>query len=167
MKVSLICLALLLGGQVFADNSCKSDDQNFRCVKVLRIYDGDTLFVTIPNVHPLLGKNIGVRVRSIDTPEISTKDPCEKRMGFFAKKQVVDLLSKAKRVDLLNVSREKYFRILADVTIDGRPLAQYLLNKGLAYEYFGGTKQHLDWCSIEKHMRTPASDKGASDGGHD
>ena len=35
--------------------------------------------VNIPGVHPLLGNEIGIRVRGIDTPEIRGKCEFEKR----------------------------------------------------------------------------------------
>lgn len=57
----------------------------FSCVKYLKNYDGDTTTFEIPNVHPLIGQNISVRVRGIDTPEIRTKDKCEKDKGRIAK----------------------------------------------------------------------------------
>lgn len=40
---------------------------------VVSVYDGDTMTVTIPDVPPLLGENIPVRVRGIDTPEMKDK----------------------------------------------------------------------------------------------
>jgi len=41
---------------------------------------------------------------------------------------------------LRNIDRGKYFRIVADVYIDGKSLAQMLLTKGLAKVYDGGKK---------------------------
>ncbi|MBF0370483.1 MAG: hypothetical protein HQL52_13605 [Magnetococcales bacterium] len=38
-------------------------------------YDGDTIRFDIPGVHPLLGDNISIRVRGVDTPEIRGKCP--------------------------------------------------------------------------------------------
>ncbi|PIT99828.1 MAG: hypothetical protein COT74_08565 [Bdellovibrionales bacterium CG10_big_fil_rev_8_21_14_0_10_45_34] len=38
----------------------------------------------------------------------------------------------------MNVSREKYFRILADVFVDGNSLSAHLMKMGLAYSYDGG-----------------------------
>ena len=50
---------------------------------------------------------------------METKDPCEKSLAREAKKVTSILLKKADRIDLLNLGRGKYFRVLADVHIDG------------------------------------------------
>jgi len=46
---------------------------------------------------------------------------------------------------LTNLQRGKYFRIVANVVVDGVSLGQELLDNKLAYEYSGGKK--LKWCS--------------------
>jgi endonuclease YncB( thermonuclease family) len=43
---------------------------SFSGVEYVRNYDGDTMTVNIPGVHPLFGNEIGIRVRGIDTLEI-------------------------------------------------------------------------------------------------
>lgn len=140
-----------------AGDDCKHDDHTFRCVKYLKNHDGDTLNVELPGVHPLFGSNISVRVRGIDTPEISTKDKCEKDAGRAAKNLAESMLKNAKRIDLENLGRDKYFRILADVKIDGKSLSEVMLKQHLAYEYQGGTKKHPNWC--DEKLRSPASSK--------
>lgn len=133
--------------------SCEHDEKTFRCVEVLKNYDGDTLTVNIPNVPALLGRKISVRVHGIDTPEVKTKNKCEKEAGRIARNLVASTLKNAKKVELHNVQRDKYFRILADVMVDGRSLADILLKNNLAYAYDGGTKSHPDWCRV---LREPA-----------
>lgn len=136
------------------DPACAHDDKTFRCVEVLKNYDGDTLTVNIPNVPALIGKKISVRVHGIDTPEVKTKNQCEKEAGRMARNLVTSTLKNAKSIELHNVQRDKYFRILADVMVDGKSLKDVLLKNNLAYAYDGGTKQHPDWC---KSLRQPAS----------
>jgi micrococcal nuclease len=143
------------GFKTFANpTTCLHTKTNLNCVKYLRNYDGDTISFNISNVHPLIGENISVRVRGIDTPEIKTKNSCEKEMGRNAKKLAENLLKNAQRIDLVNVDRDKYFRILADVNIDGKDLKSVLIKNQLAYEYDGGTKKKLNWC-----QRVPAQIK--------
>ncbi len=60
--------------------SCKHDEANFRCVKYIKNYDADTVTFNIPNIHPLIGKKINIRVSGVDTPEIRTKNKCEKEI---------------------------------------------------------------------------------------
>lgn len=147
MKRVAAILILLFAGQSWADDSCKHDETTFRCVKYVKNYDADTITFDIPDVHPLIGKKISVRVRHVDTPEVRGKLPCEKDSARNAQKLVENLLKKAKRIDLENVDKDKYFRILADVKIDGQNLKDYLIKNQLAYAYEGGTKQKYNWCA--------------------
>lgn len=151
MKVFFFLILTFASCIVFASD-CTHDASTFRCVKYIRNYDADTITFDIPNVHPLIGKNISVRVRHIDTPEIKGKLPCEKDAARIAKKLIEKILKNAKRIDLENADKDKYFRILADVVIDGRPLKDTLLKNNLAYAYEGKTKQNINWCN-----RSPAN----------
>ena len=148
-----IFATLLLFQNTYAED-CVHTATQFNCVKYVKNYDADTITFDIPNVHPLIGKKISVRVRHVDTPEIRGKLPCEKDSARNAKRLVENLLRRAKRIDLKNVDKDKYFRILADVSIDGADLKDYLLKNNLAYRYEGGTKEKIDWCK-----RVPAQSK--------
>ena len=106
------------------NKTCIHSAENFKCVKYLDNYDGDTITFDIKEVHPLLGKKISIRVSGVDTPEIKTKNKCEKKKAKQAKRAVASVLSKAKKIDLENVERGKYFRILANVTFDGKIIEQ-------------------------------------------
>lgn len=140
----------LIFSSIFAGSDCKHDHQNFRCVKYIKNYDADTVTFKIPGVHPLLGDNINIRVLGVDTPEVRTKNKCEKEKARNAKRLVANLLKRAKRIDLTNISRGKYFRVVADVIIDGKSLSHYLLKNGLATNYDGGKKKKVDWCRGER-----------------
>lgn len=153
-QLALFILILSIPLVSLAKSDCQHDEKTFRCIKVLKNYDGDTLTVNIPDVPPLLGKNISVRVFGIDTPEVRTKNQCEKEAGRIARNLVSSTLKNAKKVELHNVQRDKYFRILADVMVDGKSLKDILLKNNLAYAYDGGTKKHPDWCKI---VRSPAN----------
>lgn len=117
MKILLLTfLSLLFCNLSFADD-CKHTKISFKCVKYIRNYDADTITVQIPNVHPLIGEKISIRVYGVDTPEIRGKNKCEKKKANEAKIVVQEILTKAKRIDLLDIKRGKYFRIVANVTI--------------------------------------------------
>ncbi len=118
---------------------------DFHDVTVVRVYDGDTFFADIESVHALLGDEIGIRVRDIDTPEIRGKCDQETILADQARQLVEDRLADATSVDLIDVERGKYFRIVATVVVDGVELAQILIDRGLAVPYDGdGPKR--DWC---------------------
>ncbi len=141
-----ILFSCILFSFASASGECHHDKSTFRCVKYIRNYDADTVTFNIPSVHPLIGEKINVRVLGVDTPEFRTKNKCEKEKARNAKKLVKNLLKKAKRIDLINVSRGKYFRVVADVIIDGKSLSFYLLKNGLAVSYDGGRKKTVNWC---------------------
>ncbi|MBF0295594.1 MAG: thermonuclease family protein [Magnetococcales bacterium] len=109
-------------------------------------YDGDTIRFDIPGVHPLLGENIPVRVRGVDAPEIRAQCPEEKERAMRAKAMVREQLSKATRITLIEVGRDKYFRIVARVVADGVDVGEMLIGAGLAVPYNGGTKT-MGWCT--------------------
>lgn len=122
-------------------------DKSFGTVEVSEvtsIYDGDTFRVNIKNYPPIVGERIGIRVNGIDTPEMRGKCEQEKKAAQAAKQFTVDKLRNAKKIELRNMKRDKYFRILADVFVDGENLAALLLKAKHGIEYHGDTKQ--GWC---------------------
>lgn len=130
-----------------ANAECSHDTNTFRCVKYVRNYDGDTITFNIQNVHPLLGNKISIRVNGIDTPELRTKNKCEKEKALKAKMVVQTILKPANRIDLVNIKRGKYFRIVADVIVDGKSISKILIKNKLAVKYDGGKKNKIDWCN--------------------
>ena len=114
-------------------------------VDVVRVYDGDTITVNIPTWPSIIGNKIGVRIFGIDTPELRTKCAEEKKLAIKAREFVKDKINKANSVDLKEILRGKYFRIVAKVLIDNKDISDVLIAQGLAVPYFGGTKKHK-WC---------------------
>ena len=100
---SIFLIALLTPVSVHSAKDCGHEKDSFRCVQYVKNYDADTITVNIPGLHPVVGKNMNIRVRGVDTPEIRTKNSCEKEKGRHAKKLVRNLLKKAKRIDLTNI----------------------------------------------------------------
>ena len=140
-----------------SQQDCAHSKDAFKCVTYVKNYDGDTVTFNIKDVHPLFGEKISVRVYGIDSPEIKTQDTCEKEKGRVAKNLVANLLKNAKRIDLENVKRDKYFRILADVKFDQKSLSEVLLKNNLATPYFGATKSKVDWCNPERDIANQKS----------
>lgn len=119
--------------------------RSFNNVEFISAYDGDTIKVNIKDLHPLLGQEISIRIANIDTPEM--KGGCEKSKAMAKEAQLVvqELLTEAKKIDLVNCERGKYFRIIADVYADNINVGDLLFVKGLAVRYDGKTKKY-DWC---------------------
>lgn len=111
----------------------------------LNNYDGDTMRFTLPGIHPLIGENIPVRLRGVDTPEIRAKCPAEKQRAVEARERVQRILLAAQRITLKEMGRDKYFRIVASVVADGVDVGEVLIRTGLAVPYEGGRKES-GWC---------------------
>ena len=85
-----------------------------------------------------MGEKIGVRLARIDAPEVRTKCDAEKKKGIEARDALVEHLRQAKVIDLREVERGKYFRLVAEVIADGENMSDLLLALGLAWPYDGG-----------------------------
>ena len=90
--------------------------------RLLRVIDGDTFACDIDEHSAIAGKNISIRIRGIDTPELRSKDPEERQSAALEKQRLSGLLHSAHIIELRNIDRDKYFRIDADVYLDGEPL---------------------------------------------
>lgn len=108
---------------------------NFCKVDIIKVYDGDTFFVNIPKLHSLFGEKLGIRVKGVDTPELRSKSVYEKAMAVKAKEFTKKALDSAKRVDLVDCVRGKYFRIVCNISYDGNDLSADLIKAGLAVKY--------------------------------
>ena len=113
--------------------------------RVIRVIDGDTFVVDIDEFPDLIGKDISVRVNGIDTPELRGKCEREKDLAVKAKERVDALLKTADTIVLENLSRGSFFRIVADVIIDGVDLGELILNEGLATPYRPSSES--PWCA--------------------
>lgn len=151
MRLLILILLTTVAPQILGSN------QPFIRVRFLYNYDGDTFTVNLSSsyVPDVFSKEISVRIKGIDTAEMTSKEPCAKEMAIKAKNYAYDMLRKAKRIDLLNVERDKYFRILADVILYESQvkkinLGQRLLIEKLALPYDGNTKFKGSWCPFLK-----------------
>ena len=122
----------------------KDEIKDFTIVKVR---DGDTFIINIPNIPDVFGKNIAVRIRGRDTPELNDSREEIRKISIQAKEELEKLLTSGDaysgqkpKVILYNLGRDKYFRLLASVKVNNIDIAEYLIKKGLAKEYDGGKK---------------------------
>lgn len=112
--------------------------------ELVRIYDGDTITVNIDMWPPLLGKEISIRVRGVDTPEIRGECQTEKDRAYAARDFAEKKLREAHVITLRNPERGKYFRLIADVYYDGKNLSDALIQNGYGRPYEGGSRD--GWC---------------------
>ncbi|MEW5251765.1 thermonuclease family protein [Microbulbifer discodermiae] len=76
----------------------------------------------IPGQPDIVGKLIGVRVKGVDTPELRGKCQAEKELARKAKQFTATVFHGAQEVRLEEIERVKYFRLLAEVWVDGKRL---------------------------------------------
>ena len=115
------------------------EGDTFENAQIASVYDGDTFKINLNCSMSVFCEKVPVRVRGIDCPEIKGKTEREKRLAQKAKAFTKDFLSRGE-ANLSNCGRDKYFRLLCDVDVNGQSLAQELLKRKLAYRYDGGTK---------------------------
>ncbi len=145
IRVSFVYFSSIVVALLFLTNAQAAPQYGTVTVsKVISVYDGDTFRVNIDSLPPIVGKNIAIRVNGVDTPEIRGKCQYEKNLALKARDFVRGKLANAKEIKLTNLQRGKYFRVVANVLVDGVSLEQELLDNELAYEYSGGKK--LSWC---------------------
>jgi len=134
--------------------------------KVLDIYDGDTITITVKidgEYH-----RMNCRLSRIDTPELRSSDEDEKKAGLLAKRHLFFLLTKqkiesdVKREDLRKrlaeinaivkincLEFDKYGRLLVEIWVDSMNINDKMIEDGFAGSYDGGTKG--EWRTYFKH----------------
>lgn len=113
-------------------------------VDVLRVSDGDTFEA---RVHLWPGHHLitRVRLRGVDTPELSARCAAELKLAEQAQAVLRKILAE-REVTIWNVGPDKYSgRIVADAGTRGTPdISAALLAKGVARKYNGGRRD--GWC---------------------
>lgn len=141
----MLCMRLAIILLCFLSFTVSAKDYgNITVSEVTSIYDADTFRVNIKGYPSIVGERIPIRVLGVDAPELRGKCESEKIKAREAKQFTVEALRSGKVVELRNIQRGKYFRILADVYIDGKSLADDLIKSGHARVYDGGKR--LGWC---------------------
>lgn len=109
---------------------------------VLRVYDGDTITVSIDTLPPEL-REVGVRIANIDAAELRSECVAEKAIAEAAREALAALLASGP-VEVCPIGWEKYGRILATVWASQVDVGEELVRRGLARPYAGGSRDA--WC---------------------
>ncbi|MBJ7540037.1 thermonuclease family protein [Marinomonas transparens] len=134
--------ALLIG--MMALSSSVSASSTAQVSSIVSVYDADTFRVNIDGWTDIIGKNMPIRVNGVDAAEIRGKCKKEKILAKKAREFTRDFLASSSVVELKNIKRGKYFRLIADVYGDGALLSDALIQSGLARPYHGEKRQ--GWC---------------------
>jgi len=118
--------------------------EDVKISKVISVYDGDTLRVNIDSFPDIVGKNIRIRIKGIDAPEIKGKCQKEIDLAIMARDYLRNAINQSSQIELRNIERGKYFRIVGELYIDGENISNNLIERKLAYYYNGRKKR--SWC---------------------
>ena len=138
--VTVILYFMQQQGKPLSQNEDTPTPASFEDVSIASVYDGDTFKINLNCSMAVYCEKVPVRVLGVDTPEIKGKTEREKKLAQQAKAFTKDFLAQ-RPISLTNCGRDKYFRLLCDVTNgSGKNLAQELIKAKLGYSYYGGTK---------------------------
>ena len=120
----------------------------YKC-KIVKIVDGDTVDIDLDLGFGVWLRDERVRIMGIDTPESRTSDKIEKIFGLAAKDRLNSLLG-GEAILLSQVTKGgenmkgKFGRILGNFkTINGKDVAETLMEEGHAVAYNGGDKDNV------------------------
>jgi len=109
-----------------------------KTAKVVKVYDGDT--ITVVFKHKDEYNKWNCRIYGIDTPELKTKNPKEKKAAILARDFLKDMiLEKIVQIECLDF--DKYGRLLTNVLYDDKNIIKIMIEKNYGKLYFGGTKE--------------------------
>lgn len=104
--------------------------------EMVSVHDGDTFLINVPGWPPIVGDRMPVRIWGIDTPELHDTRVEMQALAQKARLRLEEILKSGKIV-LKDIRREKYFRMISKVEVDGKCVAETLIAEGLAREYHG------------------------------
>lgn len=116
---------------------------------VISIYDADTFRINLPNCEfPVACESVPIRAAGFDSPEIRGVCIEERIDAQLAKHITEDFLRNGKSIEIRNLRRGKYYRLLGDVYVDGYPLKLLHIKMGTGREYYGGARK--SWCNEDR-----------------
>ena len=107
--------------------------------RIVKVYDGDTCTI----LFTWKNQNIktSCRILGIDTPELRTKNPIEKKLGYIAKEFLEGLI--LEKVLKVKFGKDgKFGRPLVEIFLhNGQSISDIMIANEYAKPYFGGKKQ--------------------------
>ena len=117
---------------------CNSYLPNIHKVRVIKVYDGDTITV-VSYIDDILYK-FSVRLKGVDCPELKSKNKEENEIACLVRNNLSKLILND-IVELTNIESEKYGRLLCDVYHNKLHINKWLLDNNYAVVYEGKTKK--------------------------
>jgi micrococcal nuclease len=113
-------------------------------VKVVKVYDGDTIHVVGAFKDSVKKYKWSVRLKRIDTPEIKN-EVTHNRACFIRDKLAEKILNKLVRLE--HIEHDKYGRLLAEVFLGEENISDWVLSQNYGVTYSGGKK--VDWNTLD------------------
>ena len=115
-------------------------------VKIRRIVDGDTVDVDIDLGFDTILSKQRIRLYGIDTPESRTRDKEEKFYGKLSAKFLKEQCKNSSEIFLKTYldKKGKFGRILGELIVDGVNINKMMIEKYMAVEYHGQSKDEID-----------------------
>ena len=114
MRIVLLISAFVFSVNLFAEY--------YKDLKVLRVIDGDTVYVKHSE------KLLKLRLLNIDAPEL--KQP----FGEESRRYLKSLID-SKLVDVNTLKQDRYGRVLSTIFFEGKNVNKLMVEKGLAWVY--------------------------------
>lgn len=121
--------------------------------EVTSVLDGDTIRVTVNEWPPVIGHRIPVRISDINAPERRSRCDTEaekvreRQLAADARIYLVERLRSAETIELRQIERGSFYRIIAQVWADGENVGQEMLEAGHALPYASGQSGQA-WCGL-------------------
>jgi hypothetical protein len=115
---------------------------------VLSVIDGKTFQVDIHQWQSVVGQNIEIRLRGVETPAIDGECEQESALAVDSRNFVHKLLMSAETIVLRDIDRgQNAFRLIADVTVDGVELSAAVFEAELGRPLGDAAVQV--WCDMQ------------------
>lgn len=147
MAKKLIALIALLPTLALADYGSVTVDE------VAAVYDGDTFTAQINEWPPVIGERIKIRIADINAPErrsrcdTEAEKARERQLAADARIYLVERLRGAETIELRQIERGSFYRIIAQVWADGENVGEDMLTEGHALPYRDGQGGKA-WCGL-------------------
>lgn len=121
--------------------------------EVTSVLDGDTIRVTVNEWPPVIGHRIPVRIADINAPErrsrcdTEAEKARERALAADARIYLVERLRSAETIELRRIERGSFYRIIAEVWVDGENVGAEMLEAGHALPYASGSGGK-GWCGV-------------------
>lgn len=121
--------------------------------EVAAVYDGDTFTAQINEWPPVIGERIKIRIADINAPErrsrcdTEAEKARERQLAADARIYLVERLRGAEVIELRQIERGSFYRIIAQVWVDGENVGEEMLAEGYALPYEEG-KAGRAWCGL-------------------